>query len=328
MKIGLLSPGPQDATSWYRGVLPWCELAKQRRHTIEIVAEIKQWHDFAGFDAVVAQRPMLPPHLELVERAFKLNIPIIVDFDDDQLHLPPWNGMFHVFERPEAKESAIACARLATVITVSTQKLADMWSKFNPNVVVIPNAWPDRVLKTPDLSKIPGRDHLVAWRSTTSQRGDHHLFPDALSRLVKETNVKFLSLGESAFFEDNLPADRVTKVPWLETLEYFNLLRQINPTVCLKPMQEHTFNHAKSNIAWMESIYTGAVCVAPDWKEWRVPGCLRYNSQKSFADTVMEAVTMPEADRIKLVKEGWAYIEKNLLLSKVNQTRQAILERL
>lgn len=327
MKIGLISPGPQDATSWYRGVLPWVELAKQRRHIVETIAEMRQWHELADFDVVVAQRPMLPPHRGLVERAYKLNIPIIVDFDDDHFNLPPWNGMYNVFEQPSAKESAMVCASLAKVVITSTPWLQEVYKKFNQNTIVIPNAWPDRVMGQPNFDKMLNRDKLVMWRTTGSQRGDHHLFPDGLIPLLQQ-DVKFLSFGDTPFFEDYIPGERMTKYPWMDTLEYFNLLRQISPTVALKPMKEHVFNRGKSNIAWLEAAYAGAVTVAPDWAEWKVPGCIRYNSEKSFKDAVAEAVNLSNEDRIKMLKSAWDYISKNLLLSKVNQTRQSLLEKL
>jgi len=326
MKIGLLLPGPADATSWYRGALPWMELGKQRRHNVEIITEVKPWCDLAAYDVIVSQRPMIPIHQEVVVRAVKLNIPVIVDFDDDQLNLPPWNGMYQTFERPECKQTAITCAQLATAVIVSTPTLANVWGQYSKKIEVIPNAWPDRAMPWVPLKE---RSPLLMWRTTNSQRGDHHLFPEALNPTAIEfPELRYMSIGEPAFFEDYIPSDRMTKYPWLETLEYFNLLRQVYPTVCAKPMQEHRFNHAKSNIAWMEAVFSGAVMVAPDWKEWKVPGCINYGANKSFRNALAEALDLDEAERLKLVKEARAFIDKNLLLSKVNAKRQAILEKL
>ena len=54
------------------------------------------------------------------------------------------------------------------------------------------------------------------------------------------------------------------------------------------PLKDNLFNHAKSNLAWIEATCAGAMTLAPDWPEWRRPGVSNYESPLNFKKLLRE----------------------------------------
>lgn len=68
--------------------------------------------------------------------------------------------------------------------------------------------------------------------------------------------------------------ERVGIKRYTETVEYMTGLSQTGLNVVWKPLQDNQFNASKSNIAWIESVLAGGICVSnfagrPGW-EWAV----------------------------------------------------------
>ena len=94
------------------------------------------------------------------------------------------------------------------------------------------------------------------------------------------------------------------------------------------PLADHPFNRSKSNIAYLEAIYSGAICVAPDWDEWRHPGVLTYTGKESFQAQLQRAITMPADELDAEWRRGRDYVETALTIDVVNNVRSAVLDRL
>ncbi len=329
MHIGVLAPIPSDGTSWYRAAMPFQDLARAKRHRVTFITEQVDWHIMAGFDVVVLQRPMLPSHLQFGLQAKAFKIPVWVDFDDLQLNLPPWNAMAPVFNQEQCQNTFKQACAIADVVTVATSYLANECKKYARNVVVVPNAWPDRHL--PVYDPIERKEQCVMWRTSDSQRADHHVAAEGIIPVVSEIpNVKIIGIGSPTLFQDYIPQDRFSYIPWQNPVDYFHTLLRIAPSINIKAMQDHPFNRAKSSIAWMEGAMAGAITVAPDWEEFRVPGVIRYNPEKkySFRTALSDALIIQEKDRLSLVQSACKLIKEKYVLSKVNQQRQSILEGL
>ena len=97
------------------------------------------------------------------------------------------------------------------------------------------------------------------------------------------------------------------------------------PSCLHVPLHDNPFNRAKSNIAWIEGSYAGAVCVVPAW--WNVPGALSYTDGPSYYEAI-KSVIKGEVDKKKLNAEAWEFIMDTLPLSKVNVERLQIINSL
>jgi hypothetical protein len=68
---------------------------------------------------------------------------LVLEIDDDLLDVDPSNGpAWSFFSRPEIRANVIRNIEVADLVTVSTEPLAEVMSKWNRNVTVLPNYVP------------------------------------------------------------------------------------------------------------------------------------------------------------------------------------------
>ncbi len=108
---------------------------------------------------------------------------------------------------------------------------------------------------------------------------------------------------------------------------YLEILPNLDYSICIVPLHDNPFNHSKSNIAWLESTYAGAVCLAPNFKEWRKPGIINYTDKEDFS-VKLQAMINGEYNLAALHKRAWDYIQSELSLTKVNELRWNVIKRL
>jgi len=99
------------------------------------------------------------------------------------------------------------------------------------------------------------------------------------------------------------------------------------PKVMQVPLADHIFNRCKSNIAAIEGIFAGAVCIVPDWSEWQIPGTLKYNNPKEYSEHLQNVCQ----GNIKIKQNNeiaWDYINEVFSLQKINKKRIEIIESL
>jgi hypothetical protein len=112
-------------------------------------------------------------------------------------------------------------------------------------------------------------------------------------------------------FTDEISSDKLFFVAGSEPYKYHQTLLSIAPEFMVVPLVDTKFNHAKSNIAWIEGTWAGAKVFASDLPEFLVPGC-----------GIPSLGIEPDLDA------SWSYIQENLLLSHVNKIRVQLIESL
>jgi hypothetical protein len=110
--------------------------------------------------------------------------------------------------------------------------------------------------------------------------------------------------------------------------EYFGIIRELKPRLVVAPLWDCPFNHSKSNIAWIEAVYSGALCLAPAWPEWERPGCLNYRNAAEFSAAMDAVMSMPDAEVEDLNLKAWRWIQNNVVLSRVNNRREKLVYKL
>ena len=323
-KIHCLIPNPSDATALYRstGVL------SKLKHHIDCHFSFDNnvsWSTLAWNDILFCQRPWGKPFYSACLIAKNNNMPIWMDFDDYLLDVPEWNPAYKFFSSPQEKELFKEMLNMSDAITVTTEHLKQKFLKFNPNVFIIPNAHNDYLFKF-DYNFSTSKK--IVWRGSNTHLEDF--------RSIVET-IRNLQSNELTDWQLNVIGDDPLKFkslikfkhhPPVDPIEYFIFIKELNPLIQLVPLVVNDFNKSKSNIAWIEGIYSGAVSVAPkDMVEFNRPGVFLYDDLSDFENILRESVKNPQELK-QFYDEGFEFVKEKLLLSKVNELRKTLVEKL
>ncbi len=320
-----------DATSFYRSLGPLSALRHSKPGLSVQVANEVDWVAMALADAIMLQRPCRSSQVQIAEMAAKHGVPVWVEHDDDIFSLPSDNPHHDQYMNPGVHAAAAKIANLADIVTVSTQALAERFAKFTRQPpIVVPNAlMTNMVGHVPDHADKP-RMNAVMWRGSITHQRDLDLYTDAMARVAAQnpdTAWLFQGIGANNYrvLEVITKSQRGHQA---DPIDYFNILASTRPKVMVVPLVDNAFNRAKSNIAWIEAIYAGAVCVAPDWPEWRRPGCFNYASTEAFPEVLNAAINLSDKTRNEHWRAGRDFVNGELAIDVVNQKRVAIMDLL
>jgi len=280
------------------------------------------WANLVRYDCIMIQRPYKEWSVPLIQMANRLKIPVWVDYDDNLLEVP--RGMAKIYDiyNDETTRKTIAyCIQLADVVTVSTDDLKEYLLPINENIVVVRNAI-DLDLTGPKSEK--ERSGGIGWRGSETHLIDLMVYQEQIRQAFAETKCDWYFLGFDNMF---LSGERYKYIKPNDIFIYLNTLHQLNLSCLHTPLADNIFNRCKSNIAAIEGTWAGAVCIVPEWKEWDIPGMLKYNDVSSYLNALM-AVANNEVDVEKMNKEAWAFICDELSIDKQNKKRIKILKNL
>jgi hypothetical protein len=323
MNVLLLTLDNTGACSFYRAGGIAKDLRKSG-HDI-IVAQwrdmILDWQTISNFDLIMMQRPYTKAALDLCTYIKRMNIPLWLDFDDNLLNIPPENKVYFTYNSEDVKESIKKMLALADAITVTTDDLKQSFSEFSKKITVIPNAFNDTFFRR---SIIKRRESLIMWRGSDTHIYDLMSFGGAINKLTEEfTESQFLFLGYYPWFLKK--TENKFFLAEMDVVIYFSDMYRMAPAVMQVPLVDDLFNRCKSNIAYIEASYFGAVSIIPEW--WDVPGALKYKDVPSYYEAARQVlageVDIPEQNRI-----AWEYIMDTLRLSKINKMRVELINSL
>ena len=323
-EILFLTIESQDTCAFYRssGVLK--DLRTKTDHNITLL----QWNQYSlnwslitQFDLIMIQRPFSKEALNICGYIRQCNIKLWIDYDDNLFALNPENPTYSLYNNPEIQENIKGILRLADVVSVPTEYLRQAYSEFNKNIILIPNAFNDILFKRSELK--PRTNHCV-WRGPEAHIFDLMSYSKEINELTKNfPEWRFMFMGFSPWFLS--ATNNKGHIPSMDIVLYMKTLFDIAPSCLHVPLHDNMFNRCKSNIAWIEGSYAGAICVVPSW--WNVPGALSYTDGPSYYEAIRTILT-GEVDKKKLNAEAWEFIMDTLALSKVNVERLQILNEL
>jgi len=332
MKILFLSPSKTDSCSFYRagGVAPGLE-RMMNGTTISVLQWdqiIISWQTILNYDLIMLQRPFLPEHLQVCEYVKNAGVPLWLDYDDNLLAVPPENPR-HELYNAQVREYIKKMLTLADVVSVPTEELKREFSAHNQNVTVIPNAFNDYIFKNSRNRLLsPQRSPTILWRGSDTHIFDLMTVIDEVSALAAEYKQwQFMFMGFFPWFIKQNENNNIFRLPGIDVLFYFKNGYAMRPYAMYTPLSDNPFNRAKSNIAWIEGSYFGAVSIVPDWEEWQKPGALTFKTPAEFRE-VMTVVLSGKLDTAAHVGKSWEYIQDCLMLSKVNVKRLELINRL
>lgn len=315
-----------DPPSLYRCIGPLAAL-RQNRPTLQVsVIQDVNWAVLALADVVMLQRPWSDNQHEIAKLAVRHGIPIWVDHDDDIFNIPKGNPAYAQYMNPGVHGNIASILRMADFVTVSTPALGKVFDRVRGSIV-IPNALMTNVVgQMPDHSGRP-RAPIVYWRGSSTHQRDLDTYTEQMVSVAAEnpeTPWVFQGIGESNYgLIERIRGAQPLK--HTDPLEYFHGLGALCPKVVVVPLDDNPFNRSKSNIAWLEATYAGAVCVAPNWPEWQRPGVLNYEPE-NFATILNAAIRLPADEQNALWERSAKYVRDRLLVHDVNMGRDRILD--
>jgi glycosyltransferase involved in cell wall biosynthesis len=319
-------PAPGDASSFYRGRLPLLRLQQKYPNEIMIYPYHNgsvSWDFITLFDLVFIQRPADKHYYNILAAAKRFGIPVWIDYDDLLCNIPTDNPAHDAYT-PENIKKMGEFINDSDVITISTPALKKYLSKKFGNarkMKVIPNALDKKIF--------PGKPSFknsknILWRGSGTHQNDLMEHSDQIIKCMNDNpkwRIDFMRYNP--FFITN-KIKNFTYTKKLSLDQYFGVLGRLNHSICIVPLHNCPFNHSKSNIAWIESTYAGAVCLAPNFEEWKRPGIVNYTDPEDFGKKLY-AMTTGKYDLKDLHRQSWQYISENLLLENVNNKRYELI---
>lgn len=332
IKIMAASPGRSDGTSWYRSAGPLARL--QQDYNIQVLeygnGEI-EWSDMVHFHVLFLQRPSLKRHLKLLNEAIFMGLKVWIDFDDLLWNVPDSNPVAHAYNTEEAQQIMEIILKSAVppycTITVSTKALADEVLLVNPKarVVVIPNALDERRL-FPKMNQLNSKRGLLGWRGSDTHLADIVHYRPAIESLINTYNVEFIGHRPQYLLGS------YRHVPPAGILKYFAELKWRRWEAFFVVLEDNRFNRCKSNIAALEAFYAGALTVAPQWDEWKLPGVYCYPTEGNYclqlADLVEYVMNLSEEQRQDAWKKMYDEVMQCYTLGLTNIQRAVMLGEL
>ncbi len=284
-------------------------------------------------DALFLHRPCSDEDLELARAAQRHARRVWVDYDDDVFAVPSDNPAHAFFNRDGTQARMATILREADQVSVSTAALKERFEhggllrRRKSPAVVIRNALDISLFPYRDATP-PPRRKTVLWRGSATHHQDLAQYLPAMlevSRSFPDWNWNFL--GAAPDFLADAGFAELTLAPPVDPLSYFNNIHELSPSVIIVPLCDTPFNRSKSNIAWLEAMFAGAVALVPDWPEWRRPGAINYAGPEDFR-AKLSSILRGEIDVARMSARGWNYVQRYLSLSRVNQQRLRLLQRL
>lgn len=231
----------------------------------KIVDDDGAMHDV---DVVLMQRLMHDGLADNIKKAQSVGQVIINDVDDWYWGLDPTNMAWKASHPKHNKQENTNFYRqiigASALVTTSTPFLYEKMSKWNKNVLLLPNTVDTQAFSKHDHTK--NEDVVIGWVGSTAHRsGDLQTLRGILPTTQNTTtHVSYLHGGyhkDAPLFasEAGLPNELVKVLPACDPQNYPSLLQM---DVGLAPLRDTPFNHAKSEIKLLEYSACGIPWVA------------------------------------------------------------------
>lgn len=246
------------ACGWYRILLP---LGQMEANGMRVQTHCGWNEEARDYRVIVGQRISRYEALPIWRR-LSLNHRLVYETDDDVWSIDETNFAAKFAHTPDVIEATELAIQYAHLVTVSTEHLAKVVRKFNPNVVVLENRIQAALL---DVER-PRNDRLtVGWAGGDSHLRDIAMVAPQLRRFFERNpTVDFHTIGTDYRTALKLPGRHT---PWNRDIwEYY---RTIDFDIGLAPLIDSTFNRSKSAIKALEYAALGIPVVASDVEPYR-----------------------------------------------------------
>jgi len=268
IKILCIEPRQLTPVGYWRVFKPFEEMRRLFPGVFEIEykSEKLDYADISNADVIFMTRPHKMESFEWIREAkMTKGIVFVMDMDDDLLDMPREHPLFADFKkRRKIIENHM---KVADFLWYSTEYLMKKYGKG----MHVPNS-----IDVSLLPEIPAPDHKkIMWRGSSIQMHDLLAGAEEFQTIQSHTQHIGLIGFLPPFYEYRLPiydletslSEKPTKphivnYPIIDnTSAYLKQLQIDQWNYVWKPLMDHGFNEAKSNIAWIEATISGGVCL-------------------------------------------------------------------
>lgn len=331
IRISALIPGKGDTTNFYRGSGPFGALRhKLDGFTFTKVKDVS-WEILKFTDVLFMQRPHTVDHLMALRYAKQNGVKVWVDFDDHLGAVPQGSPSYDDYAG--CGEIVKSISDEADAVTVSTPELHRVLGG-KPHLHVIPNAIDDYVF--PDWKETPfEREKIILWRGSKTHERDLRNVLDQLSIVASSDVAKdwtWWFLGYNPWFlTEKMNEGQFNFIASSDLIGYYSLIKNLRPAVMIVPLEDDSFNRCKSNLAFLDATYAGAVCLSTNLLEFTSSaGCVTVSNER-FSDGLSWLLGQFNRDvgfGVESNEVARSYVEKNQVLSLVNEKRLEVLKGL
>jgi glycosyltransferase involved in cell wall biosynthesis len=246
-------------------------------------------HRISTSDLFVIPRPSENEILDFFPTARAYGKKIVVEHDDDLLHVSPLSQHYnewgteefaiemggkkvelwkdgHTFDIAKNRKRIENVKRSigeADALTVTTPELAKAYAEYNENIYCLPNCVDMEVWK--QLPLVKNKDEVrLFWSGGASHYEDWAQIAGMLKPLFeKHKEAKLVLMGTK--FDGTLkgvPEDRIEFHPWVDTRAYPYKVPTLGADIGIIPLNDTIFNRGKSAIKWIEQASLSVPCVA------------------------------------------------------------------
>ena len=285
------------------------------------------------------QRQATPQQLQFVkwlrQVADKNNFRLIYEIDDICFHedIPDYNKYKTAFTDPAIRQSSQEMMEICDEITVTCPFMQDYYKSKtnNKNVTVIPNFMPkfwlggksnlNRTMESYDKNKrkprilYAGSGAHFDVENRTKFRDDFEHVNDVIRRTVDKYQWVFIG-AHPLPLRDLIQNGKVEFQPWKRLYEYGQGLYDLNVNLIVAPLQDNTFNRAKSDLKYIESCALGLPIVCQDLCTYE-NAPIRFKTGDEMIDQINN--TLKDRNRYKsLCKKASQYADTRWLEDDMN----------
>jgi glycosyltransferase involved in cell wall biosynthesis len=325
-----------DGSGYYRYYVPFTEMGNNSNHMVGLSTQAQGNpgpDDVAGVDVLSMQRPASKGGARILEQLAG-HVKLVYETDDDMLQADP-SGLPHLYDE-KMKESIRRCMRLADMVTVSTDYLAEQVAPYNDNVKVLPNFITADLITEAETwrSRLPAdRPLMVGWQGGTTHLIDMVTVADPLREVLAahpDVHVHFAGYDYSPLIgrASGLPAAidpaRCHWSNWQPVVwEHYKATCHFD--IALAPLADVPFNRSKSHLKALEAAAMGQPIIAADllpYRDFVVDGVTGYlvRSREEWKARLTELVNDPAARaemgakardvaRAWTIQDGWRLFE-------------------
>jgi glycosyltransferase involved in cell wall biosynthesis len=208
---------------------------------------------------------------------------LVYEIDDLVFHedIPDYNKFKSAFVDPKIRQSALDIMREMDEITVTNKFMQEYYrdKTGNQNITVIPNYPPkwwmgqyydeDKIIRNWKKNKkkprilYPASGAHFDVENRTKQRDDFFHVNEVIAKTVDKFQWVFVGAYP-------LPLQHLVKTgkiefhPWQRLYEYPSLIDNLNCNMFIAPLQDNTFNKAKSDLKYIEACCYGLPIACQD----------------------------------------------------------------
>ena len=219
----------------------------------------------------------------LREFSSRLGFKIVYEIDDIVFSedIPDYNKFKTAFVDPKIRETAKAIMQEVDEITVTNKFMAEYYKEKtgNKNVTVIPNYPPKwwignyynskevmhnftKNRKKPRVVYPASGAHFDV-ENRVKQRDDFFHVNEVIARTVND--IQWVFIGAYPLpLQQFVKSGQIEFHPWQRLYEYPALLHSLKPTMLIAPLEDNTFNRAKSDLKYIEGCCYGLPVACQD----------------------------------------------------------------